>query len=134
MIKYRAGFKYQLVGDYTIQTSITAGKSIKTEFIHLSATGLLTIKNGYAWDGPSGPTIDTKTFIRPSLCHDAFYQLIRYGLIEKTWREPADQELKKMCLEDGMNWIRAWYVYKSVQLGGKTSASPESLKKILTAP
>lgn len=134
MIKYRAGFKYQLVGDYTVQTRVTAGKGIKTEFIELTATGLLTVKNGYAWDGPSGPTVDTANFMRGSLCHDCFYQLIRTGLLERIWREIADQELRKMCLEDGMSKFRSWYVYKSVQIGGKTAASPESKKKILTAP
>ena len=133
-IKYKSGFKYQLVGNYSAQTNITAGKSIKIEFIELTATGLLTIKSGYAWDGPSGPTVDTKSFMRGSLCHDCFYQLIRMGLLEPIWREPADQELKKMCLEDGMNRLRAWYVYKSVQVGGKTAASPESRKKVHKAP
>ena len=134
MIKYKKGFKYQLIGDYTTQTSITAGKSIKTEFIELSATGLLTVKNGYAWDGPSGPTIDTKTFMAGSLCHDALYQLLRLRLLEPSWRRRADRELKKICIESGMNRFRAWYVYNSVKAGGKSAASPESLKVIYTAP
>jgi len=134
MIKYRAGFKYQLVGNYTVQTSITAGKNIKTEFIELSATGLLTVNHGYAWDGPSGPTIDTKTFMAGSLCHDALYQLLRLRLLEQVWREQADKELRKICIESGMNSFRAWYVYHSVKAGGKSAASPESLKVIHTAP
>ena len=134
MIKYKAGFKYQLVGDYTVQTRIITGRHIKTEFIELTATGELTLKNSYACDGPSGPTVDTKTFMRGAFGHDGKYQLIRMGLISERWREIADQELREDCLEDGMNPFRAWYVYKSVQIGGKKAASPESKKKVLTAP
>lgn len=134
MIKYKGGFKYQLVGDYTVQTRIITGRSIKTDFIELTATGELTLKNGYACDGPSGPTVDTKTFMRGAFGHDGKYQLMRMGLIGQHWREIADQELREDCLQDGMNRFRAWYVYKSVQIGGKKAASVESLKILHTAP
>lgn len=134
MIKYRKGFKYQLVGDYTVQTRIITGRSIKTEFVELTATGELTLKNGYASDGPSGPTIDTKTFIRGAFGHDGKYQLLRMGLIGNHWREMADQELREDCLQDGMNRLRAWYVYKSVQICGKSAADPANRAKVMTAP
>ena len=65
MIKYREGYKYQLVEDYTVKTSITPKQDVaKDEWIQLKMDGTLTIKDGYAWDGPSGPTIDTKNFMR----------------------------------------------------------------------
>lgn len=95
---------------------------ISTEFIELcGSTGTkgLKISNMYAWDGPSGPTIDTESFMRGSLVHDALYQLIREGYLDKkVWRPYADKLLRKICLEDGMSKFRAWYVYHSVRWFG----------------
>lgn len=133
-IKYKSGYKYQLVGDYTIQTRIITGRNIKTEFIELTAIGELTLKSGYASDGPSGPTKDTNTFIRGAFGHDGKYQLLRMGLIGNHWREIADQELRADCLKDGMNRFRAWYVYKLVQICGKSAADPANRMKVRTAP
>ena len=60
--------------------------------------------------------------MRGSLVHDALYQLMREGLLDLGWRETADQELRRVCLEDGMSAIRAWWVYKAVRFGGESSA------------
>lgn len=51
-IRYRSGYKYQLVNDYRVQTSILPGFDIETEFVELDCSGMLTIRHGYAWDGP----------------------------------------------------------------------------------
>ena len=59
----------------------------------LNTKGHLIIKRSYAWDGPSGPTIDTKNFMRGSLVHDALYQLMRHEhLSSDEWRAVADLE------------------------------------------
>ena len=61
-------YKYQLMRDYKHQTIIRLNHDVKIKsFITLSSSGLLTISKGYAWDGPSGPTIDTNNFMRGSL-------------------------------------------------------------------
>ncbi len=134
-IRYRSGYKYQLVDDYSVKVRVNPDESISTEFIALDKDGVLKIKQGYAWDGPSGPTIDTKNFMRGSLVHDALYQLMRQEKLSKArWRDEADLELKHICLEDGMSKIRAWWVHRGVRLGGDPSASPESRKKAHTAP
>jgi hypothetical protein len=134
VIKYRSGFKYQLAEEYRVQTPIR-GKTISEPFIRLIVTGELTILRGYAWDGPSGPAIDTKNFMRGSLVHDALYQLMRIGRLDpKIHREPADQLLRQMCREDGMSWIRAWWVYKSVHYFGSPAADSHNKKEILEAP
>lgn len=133
-IKYKSNFKYQLVGDYSVQTRIITGRSIKAGYIELTATGKLTLKSGYACDGASSVAIDTKTIMRAAFGHDGKYELIRKGLIGMRWRKVADEELREDCLKDGMNPIRAWWVYKAVQIGGKASASPKSRKKVYTAP
>ena len=133
-IKYRGGYKYQLVKEYKVEVSVVPEENIQSDYIDLNTEGLLTIKKGYAWDGPSGPTIDTKNFMRGSLVHDALYQLMRYKLIEGKWREAADDEMRRICLEDGMCRLRAWYVHRGVRLGAGFAASPEQKKEIITAP
>jgi len=134
-IRYRDGYKYQLAEGYSVKVSVISQAPIKTEFITLGTDGTLTIKRGYAWDGPSGPTIDTKNFIRGSLVHDALYQLMRdAGLSKEQWRDEADLELKRICLEDGMSSLRAWWVHRGVRLGGDPSASPESRRPAVNAP
>ncbi|BCS54792.1 hypothetical protein [Geobacter sp. SVR] len=132
-IKYRDGYKYQLASGYSIQVSVFPTKHIATEYIVLSMTGVLIINEGYAWDGPSGPTIDSKNFMRGSLVHDALYQLMRGGLISERWREQADKELQRICIEDGMWKIRAWWVYRAVRdFGGSSAARCKT--QILEAP
>ncbi len=137
-IRYRSGYKYQLVDDYSVRLRLRPDENISTEFISLEKSlekdGFLRIKRGYAWDGPSGPTIDTKNFMRGSAIHDALYQLMRQGKLSKTYRAAIDMELKLICLEDGMSRIRAWWVHRGVRLGGAASASPDARKKVHTAP
>jgi hypothetical protein len=131
-IKYRDGYKYQLTKPCIHWISVKPEKDIETPFISLDKTGCLIIQKGYAWDGPSGPTIDTKNFMRGSLVHDALYQLIRQKHLPKSAREAADKELARICLEDGMPRIRVWWVYKSVRKFAGFAATGE--KPILEAP
>lgn len=134
MIKYREGYKYQLVEDYRVSVPIM-NRDIDTPYIRLTPEGTLTIHRGYAWDGPSGPTIDTRDFMRGALVHDALYQLMRdHGLEKDLHRETADRTMRYMCLEDGMGWFRAWYCYWAVRLFGDKSASNEGGYRVKTAP
>lgn len=133
MIKYKRGYKYQLAESYTLPVEIR-GLPCSTDWLSLADNGNLTISKGYAWDGPSGPTIDTNTFMRGSLVHDALYQLIRLGLIGAVCRDHADKILMRICLEDGMNKIRAWWVYKGVKWFGGPSAGKQAEPEILEAP
>jgi len=116
--KYRRGYKYQLAEDYCHHVGLFPKEDIVTEFLVLTTKGKLLIKRGYAWDGPSGPSIDTDTFMRGSLVHDAGYQLIAQGHLHKRVRPYLDRMLKNICLEDGMFSFRAWYVYKTVRKFG----------------
>ena len=133
-IKYRSGYKYQLVEAYDVQTDIKPPGPVHNGFIDLSVLGVLSIKKGYAWDGASGPARDTKNIMRGSLVHDALYQLMRNGDIGQERREQAEQEFKTICLQDGMSRLRAWYVHRGVRHGGGPAASPESRKEEHHAP
>lgn len=130
-------YKYQLMRDYTTSVEIKLEKNIVMDFIILTADGRLTIKNRYAWDGPSGPTIDTRSFMRGSLVHDALYQMMREEHLDyKEHREYADDLLKKICLEDGMSRFRAKYVHWALRKFGEKNARPfpESKNEIICVP
>jgi len=131
-MKYRllGNYKYQNLDTITIQTEIKIG-NIGNSYININSDGLLTISKGYSWDGPSGPTIDTKTFMRGSLIHDALYQLMRDGYINRKYRDYSDKLLKQICIEDGMNKFRSWYIYTSLKWFGNKNAEPnKKYKKI----
>ena len=134
MIRYCQGYKYQLDDSYVVQTAVKSDTFLPTHFIRLDIDGTLSVLEGYAWDGPSGPAIDTKNFMRGSLIHDALYQLMREGHLETArWRKIADEELRRLCIEDGMTSIRAWWVYQGVRFGGGPAAA-RAEKIVLTAP
>jgi hypothetical protein len=129
-------YKYQLVASYVLRIGIT-GIDIDTPYLKLNPEGLLEIKKSYAWDGPSGPTIDTPDFMRGALVHDALYQLIRMKALSYRYKAYADLLLKKICLEDGMPTFRAGYVYLAVKLFGGAAARPGSeppIEKICVPP
>ena len=135
MIYYRAGYKYQLVEDYTVVLpELAPALPIKAGFLAFDIEGVLTIRRGYAWDGPSGPAIDTPNFMRGSLVHDALYQLIRERHLGALARAPADHALRRLCREDGMSAARAWWVFQGVRFGAGPSADPANDKPVLTAP
>lgn len=113
-IRFADGYKYQLRETYSTQLAIRPSKTIVTQWMMLDASGLLTVLAGYAWDGPSGPTVDTADSMRASLVHDALYQLMREKHLDHAaYRKQADQELLRICLEDGMLGLRAraWYFF-----------------------
>lgn len=132
-IEYKSGFKYQLTKDCVYRTSIF-GYDITTPYIRLDKIGTLTIRKGYCWDGPSGPTVDTKSFMRGSLIHDALYQLMREEYLPQTYRFICDKILQRVCLEDGMSRLRAWWVFQGVNLFASFAADPSNKKKIIKAP
>ncbi|MFA5276680.1 MAG: hypothetical protein WC417_07305 [Candidatus Omnitrophota bacterium] len=133
MSRYRVvkGWKYQLLDDYIIPVGIKPVINVDTQFLKLNRAGVLIIKRFYAWDGPSGPTIDTPDFMRGSLVHDGLYQLMRVGVLSpKLYRKRADQLLHDICIQDGMCRFRAWYVYWAVRLFAGISARPGTEKPL----
>jgi len=134
-VRYRSGYKYQLRDEHVDTLRIVPSEPVVTDHIKLDTDGVLTLRSGYAWDGPSGPTVDTKNFMRGSLVHDALYQLMRIEELDKdVWREDADRELRRMCREDGMSWLRAWWVYRAVRAFGDPAASPDNRRPVERAP
>lgn len=134
-IRYRKGYKYQLAEGYHLQLDhIRPVAPVDTPYISLSETGLLIIKRGYAWDGPSGPTIDTKDAMRAALVHDALYQLMREGHVERQWRDETDALFYSILLADGMNPVRAKLWYDAVRVFAAAFIDPANERQIITAP
>ena len=133
-IQYREGYKYQLVISYEGDIPLYPSQDIKTEYIDLNKKGEILIRRGYAWDGPSGPAIDTRNFMRGSLIHDALYQLIRLDKLPREAKNIADKILLDTCVEDGMNKARAWWVYTAVKTFASRATMPSSEPPVLMAP
>jgi hypothetical protein len=134
-INYRDGYKYQLAEDYKIKINIKPKESIDTEFIALNTDGILIVKSGYAWDGPSGPVIDSKKNLRGSLVHDALYQLMRQRKIAQAkYKDKADRLFEKLCKTDGVPASFARIYYEALKKLGKPATKPENAKKIYRAP
>ena len=134
-IAYAKGYKYQLRENYVVLIGIRPEFEIKTNYILLSVDGTLTVVAGYAWDGPSGPTIDTLNFMRGSLVHDALYQLMRERYLDHDLhRDAADRELQRICIEDGMSKIRSLWVYYGLRIGGSKAADPLNDNPTIYAP
>ena len=118
-IHYKNGYKYQLVADATFQLPESfRGFTYRGDFLQLTKTGRLILKTGYAWNGPSGPTWDTKSGQQGSVKHDALYQLMVLNAISRSLKEAADFVFYQTLLDDGMHPWRAWYWYKGVQKFG----------------
>ena len=133
-MKYKDGYEYQLVEGEQVLTEIYPIHRIATPWITLAIDGGLYVQAWYAWDGPSGPAMDTKSAMRGSLFHDALYQLLRLKLLPPSERLAADELYRKLCLEDGMWRIRAWAHFRVLRRLGGPAADPENQKPVLEAP
>ncbi len=133
-IHYKAGYKYQLTRQYEIHLPQLAGYSCRAKYFQLAEDGYLVIRAGYAWDGPSGPTIDTSDAMRASLVHDVLYQAMRLGLLPQHCRPIADDILRQLCLDDGMSRLRAWTWYRMVRAFAAPAAQPGHRRRELVAP
>ena len=114
-------YKYRLVKNYQITLIDFDYESFDYKYFSWNNdTKVLTIKEGYCWDGASKLAIDTFSFMEGSLVHDAFYQFMREKIIPITYKDYADRLLQKICIKNGMSKFRAGYVYWAVRFfGGK---------------
>ena len=110
--------------------------------------GTIRIKDGYMWDGTSGPTMQTRGNRLAGLVHDALYQCIRGGYLDASWKDFADRQLRHLVATYRSNrcvthilrpWrhFRGWYYYWGVRWFGAASVKPnpkgEANKVVLEA-
>ncbi len=136
-MKYRSlkNWKYQLLDEVITETPIIHF-SYRCEFFEINTDGMLAVRRGYCWDGPSGPTWDSPGSLRPSLVHDVLYQMLRDQILPQHLRAVADEVFYNLMKYTGMGKIRAWYFYKAVRLfGGRAAAvTHQTSSEVLTAP
>lgn len=136
--RYAAVYKYKLASDvkFRVDPRIFGPiVNVVTRYIVYEGDGVLRVCKGYAWDGASGPTKDTRSSIRSSLLHDAFYQMFREGQLNLKWRRYADDMLYNICVEDGMPKWRAYYWWLAVRWFAKRAATEPRLGSgVLEAP
>lgn len=130
MLKYRSKYKYQLAGDLTWQTEIFPDADAETPRVKLSTDGLLTVREGFAWDGCSGPVIDRPKNMRAGCLHDGLYLLMRaQQLPHEMWRK-VDKEFARILLESGNpSWLVNCYVIGLGWAKGK-AALPKNRKAV----
>jgi len=134
------GWKYRTTEEYQVQTPIKPERDVSSsgEYVRLMSDGLMVIKKGYAWDGPSGMLVpDLLSLMRASLVHDAFYQLSREGLIDLSQRDEVDELFRGHCIEDGTFVWLANFGHWGVERWGEKHARPrpeDEGPEILKAP
>jgi len=126
---------YMLADNFEYQTDITIEEPYTSRYIWLTRNGLLLIRKGYLWDGPSGPTLDDRQNMVPSLIHDALYELIRLGVLSKEYKKKADYILKIEMTARADKWYkypirlfykaRALYYYYGVKWFGWFACEPK---------
>lgn len=134
-IRYKSGYKHQLHEDYSVNINIVPIQPLICNYIQLNDRGALTISAGYCWDGPSGPLPDTRRNMRASLVHDALYQLMRLGMLDRNLKKiPADKIFMIICVEDGTYvWLAKIY-YRGLRWFGEAATLPKNAKQVILAP
>jgi hypothetical protein len=112
---YKAGYKFQVTHPYTIMTPFR-GYSWNTDFYQMKKNGEFTIKALYAWDGPSGPALDTKDSMISSLLHDALCQAMNEGLLPRECHEAVDTFFRVVNRRAHMFSLRRWWFHAGVRL------------------
>jgi hypothetical protein len=131
-LRYRKtqGYKYVVEAAYECELPELAGVRIVERWFSL-LDGHLRIAAGYAWDGASGPTLDTASTMAASLVHDVLYQCIRAGLLGSEHRATADMILYRLMRSASTGnraWIetRAAYYFIAVRLFGGSAVTRRS--------
>lgn len=122
---YGRGFKYVVTAPYTFlldheytnpndiihmrfqaREQKVPGPNVLFEF----EGNILTVYPGYLWDGASGPAMDTKGSMAPSLMHDCAYQCLRFGLFLPYQRKDADEDFRELLAFEGFKvWHKVRY-------------------------
>lgn len=119
-------YKYLLIEDVQVQSSIIPPTGIATEQFAIDMSGLITIRAGFMWDGASGGAIDTAGVLPASLLHDLGYRAIRLGLLPlEPYRKLFDQLYRDEALKDGASWWRIRYHYFLLRTHGEAAAMPQ---------
>ncbi len=119
---FRREYKYLVMEEYVFQLEHTypAFTVYRQSRLQREASPLpmfefdgnrLVVYPGYSWDGASGPAVDTRSSMAPSLMHDCAYQSIRMRRLSRDYRKAADSDFRELLRFEGMGrvWSRVRY-------------------------
>jgi hypothetical protein len=133
-----------MISKYAIYTDVGDSKQLQSDFwfeitppgyhaeygfIYVYPNGQVKVKAGFAWDGASGPTIDTIDSVCAALGHDVMYKLMGQKLLPSSYKDEADQWFYMRLVNDGMVGFRAFAWYKAVRLFGIPAQSMDKFKR-----
>ncbi len=137
---YTQGYKYRSEGDIAVQVplellegniEVDAGWARIYRPYANAPFAWLWIRDGYAWDGASGPVVDRPSNMLPSMVHDCLYQLMRRGYIGKQLRHIADRLFRDMCHERGVwKWLSNVYLQALKQYGRNAAENPRTIHEM----
>lgn len=76
----------------------------------------IRVYKGYAWDGATGPVIQTETTKKASLVHDVLCQAIGEGLLPESNQKTADEIYRYIAEQEGMSIVRRNVHYWAIRL------------------
>jgi len=125
-LKDAGKFKYELLINLSFDASkwpaVKVIRAIHHRYYSIME-GVITAKEGYRWDGASGPTLDDETNLRASLFHDIGYQSMseQPAISKLSWwrkyriRVTWDKMFRSILKADGMPFVRRFFWYWSVR-------------------
>lgn len=131
-MKYWNGFKYVVAETFTVRTAIK-GYNIIEPLSSLRPDGRLTVIMGYAWDGNSGPCIDTRSSLEASCVHDVLCDYVNQGLLPAALQPLVDQEYYTICVRKKMWWRRARWRMLAIRWYMTGKGSKRYTRKLLEA-
>lgn len=100
-MRYKSGYRYKLDEAYLYPLPFPAQDATVPGAWVVIVNGQLVVTTGYAWDGAStGLPWTPKKFLRPSLVHDALYQMAREGQLPMERRKDADEVFYQLLREN----------------------------------
>lgn len=128
---YSSGYKFQLNSGVVVQTTLRPAQPCVIQgYVFLDTDGLLYIYRGYAWDGcTSAP--DTDSNLLAGLVHDALYQLMQVGILDKSFKADADEMLRNIMISQGSFKFVAAIFRAAVYIFGGLHMKPSKVRTLL---
>lgn len=130
---YCDGYKYQSRCPMVYYAGIIPEKNIVTDLIVLRRDGWMWVAPYFAWDGASGPAIDTPSVMRACQFHDGAAALMRMGKLPMDCRFRVNETYRRLMITDGALLVRA-DLHRFALDRTKYWADPENSKRVHVAP
>lgn len=129
-LKYSSGYKFQLNSDVVVQTTLRPDQPCVIQgYVFLDTDGMLYIYRGYAWNGCTNAP-DTDSNLLAGLVHDALYQLMQIGVLDKSFKADADNMLRDIMISQGSIKFIAAIFHAAVDIFGSMHMKPSKVRTL----